>query len=71
MMESLHKKLLLMFHFLKAAYADNISTVIGIELQIFGIDLRIQKRLIFANVMCCSRLQLSGGYFIYFKVTFV
>ena len=29
--------------------------------------LRIQYRLIFTNVIHCSRLRLSVGYFIYFK----
>ena len=29
--------------------------------------LRIQSRLIFANVICCSSLWLWEGYFIYFE----
>ena len=35
------------------------------------VNLRIQWRLIFANVIRCSRLQLWVGYFIYFKFTYV
>ena len=31
--------------------------------------LRIQKRLIFADVICCSRLRLCVGYFTYLKST--
>ena len=31
--------------------------------------LKIQWRLIFANVIHCSRLRLWGGYFIYFEFT--
>ena len=33
--------------------------------------LRIQKRLILANIIRCSRLRLRVGYFIYFKFTCV
>ena len=35
-MGNLHKKILLMLHILKIVYADDVSSVIGIEIQTCG-----------------------------------